>query len=62
MAASEAQPEVLWLQNANIPAVLQLLRDDAVFEMPPQPTWFTGREGSGASGKPGSSPNPAVSR
>jgi RNA polymerase sigma-70 factor (ECF subfamily) len=31
-------------QNADIPAVLQLLRDDAVFEMPPQPTWFTGRE------------------
>jgi RNA polymerase sigma-70 factor, ECF subfamily len=31
-------------QNADIPAVMQLLRDDAVFEMPPEPTWFTGRE------------------
>src|SRR5258708_5965039 len=31
-------------QNADIPAVLQLLRDDAVFEMPPEPTWFTGRK------------------
>jgi RNA polymerase sigma-70 factor (ECF subfamily) len=31
-------------QNADIAAVMQLLRDDAVFEMPPEPTWFTGRE------------------
>jgi RNA polymerase sigma-70 factor (ECF subfamily) len=31
-------------QNADIPALMQLLRDDAVFEMPPEPTWFTGRE------------------
>ena len=31
-------------QNADIPAVLQLLREDAVFEMPPEVTWFTGRE------------------
>jgi RNA polymerase sigma-70 factor (ECF subfamily) len=31
-------------QNADVPAVIQLLRDDAVFEMPPEPTWFTGRE------------------
>jgi RNA polymerase sigma-70 factor (ECF subfamily) len=31
-------------QNADITAVMQLLRDDAVFEMPPQPTWFAGRE------------------
>jgi RNA polymerase sigma-70 factor (ECF subfamily) len=29
-------------QNADITAVMQLLQDDAVFEMPPQPTWFTG--------------------
>jgi RNA polymerase sigma-70 factor, ECF subfamily len=31
-------------QNADIPAVMQLLREDAVFEMPPESTWFTGRE------------------
>jgi predicted transcriptional regulator len=31
-------------QNADITAVMQLLRDDAVFEMPPEPAWFTGRE------------------
>jgi RNA polymerase sigma-70 factor (ECF subfamily) len=31
-------------QNADIPAVMQLLRADAVFEMPPAVTWFTGRE------------------
>ena len=31
-------------QNADIPAVMRLLREDAVFEMPPEPTWFTGRE------------------
>ena len=31
-------------QNADITAVTQLLREDAVFEMPPEPTWFTGRE------------------
>jgi RNA polymerase sigma-70 factor (ECF subfamily) len=31
-------------QNADITAVMRLLRDDAVFEMPPEPTWFTGRE------------------
>jgi RNA polymerase sigma-70 factor, ECF subfamily len=31
-------------QNADIPAVLQLLREDAVFEMPPEVIWFTGRE------------------
>jgi RNA polymerase sigma-70 factor (ECF subfamily) len=30
-------------QNADITAVMALLRDDAVFEMPPEPTWFTGR-------------------
>jgi len=30
--------------NADIMAVMRLLRDDAVFEMPPLPTWFTGRE------------------
>ena len=31
-------------ENADITAVMQLLREDAVFEMPPMPTWFTGRE------------------
>jgi RNA polymerase sigma-70 factor, ECF subfamily len=31
-------------QNADVTAVMQLLHDDAVFEMPPEPTWFTGRE------------------
>ena len=31
-------------QNADITTVMQLLHDDAVFEMPPEPTWFTGRE------------------
>jgi RNA polymerase sigma-70 factor (ECF subfamily) len=31
-------------ENADITALMQLLRDDAVFEMPPVPTWFTGRE------------------
>jgi RNA polymerase sigma-70 factor, ECF subfamily len=30
-------------QNADVTAVTQLLREDAVFEMPPQPIWFTGR-------------------
>ena len=24
--------------------LIRLLRDDAVFEMPPLPTWYTGRE------------------
>jgi RNA polymerase sigma-70 factor (ECF subfamily) len=31
-------------QNADITTVTQLLREDAVFEMPPEVTWFTGRE------------------
>jgi RNA polymerase sigma-70 factor (ECF subfamily) len=30
-------------QNADIAALMRLLTDDAVFEMPPIPTWFTGR-------------------
>ena len=31
-------------RNADIPALMQLLRDDAVLEMPPQPLWFSGRD------------------
>ena len=31
-------------QNADVTAVMQLLREDAVFEMPPEVTWFAGRE------------------
>jgi RNA polymerase sigma-70 factor (ECF subfamily) len=31
-------------ENADIAALAQLLRDDAMVEMPPSPTWFTGRE------------------
>src|SRR5262245_55556427 len=31
-------------ENADVTALMQLLRDDAVFEMPPLPTWFTGLE------------------
>jgi len=31
-------------QNADVPAVMRLLREDAVFEMPPEATWFSGRE------------------
>jgi len=31
-------------QNGDVTAVTQLLREDAVFEMPPEEAWFTGRE------------------
>jgi len=31
-------------ENADITALMQLVSDDAVFEMPPVPTWFTGRD------------------
>src|SRR5690242_9155981 len=31
-------------QNADSPPIMQLLRDGAVVEMPPEITWFTGRE------------------
>src|SRR5262249_24603494 len=30
--------------SADVGALTTLLRDDAVLEMPPQPTWFAGRE------------------
>ena len=32
------------LENADITALTELLRKDAVLEMPPSPTWFAGRE------------------
>jgi len=35
-------------EKADITALTQLLREDAVFEMPPRPTWFAGREAIGA--------------
>ena len=44
LAAARPEVHAAAFQNADIPAVMQLLRDDAVFEMPPEPTWFTGRE------------------
>ena len=31
-------------ETADVAALTRLLRADAVFEMPPQPTWFTGRD------------------
>jgi len=31
-------------ENADVAALMTLLRDDAVIEMPPSPTWFAGRE------------------
>jgi RNA polymerase sigma-70 factor, ECF subfamily len=31
-------------ENADVTALMRLLRADAVFEMPPVPTWFAGRE------------------
>jgi RNA polymerase sigma-70 factor (ECF subfamily) len=47
-------------ENADIGALMQLLREDAVLEMPPLPIWFAGRErvgrffGSQVLGEPGS--------
>ena len=34
-------------EKADITALTQLLREDAVFEMPPRPTWFAGRAAIG---------------
>jgi RNA polymerase sigma-70 factor, ECF subfamily len=34
-------------ENADIAGLMRLLTDDAVFEMPPIPTWFAGRENIG---------------
>ncbi|MEV5752115.1 sigma-70 family RNA polymerase sigma factor [Actinoallomurus sp. NPDC052308] len=34
-------------ENADITALMGLLTEDAVLEMPPNPTWFTGRESIG---------------
>ena len=31
-------------ENADITALMRLLREDAMLEMPPVPTWFAGRE------------------
>jgi RNA polymerase sigma-70 factor, ECF subfamily len=31
-------------ENADVAALMELLREDAVLEMPPQPTWFAGRD------------------
>ena len=31
-------------ENADVTALMQLLETDAVFEMPPQPMWFAGRD------------------
>jgi RNA polymerase sigma-70 factor (ECF subfamily) len=34
-------------ENADIAGLMRLLREDAVLEMPPQPTWFAGRAAVG---------------
>jgi RNA polymerase sigma-70 factor, ECF subfamily len=34
-------------ETADVTALMRLLRKDAVFEMPPQPAWFAGREAIG---------------
>jgi RNA polymerase sigma-70 factor (ECF subfamily) len=35
------------IENADVTAVVELLHEDATFEMPPTPTWFRGRENIG---------------
>jgi RNA polymerase sigma-70 factor (ECF subfamily) len=35
------------IENADVTALMELLHEDATFEMPPMPTWFRGRENIG---------------
>ena len=35
------------IENADVTALVQLLHEDATFEMPPVPTWFRGRDNIG---------------
>jgi RNA polymerase sigma-70 factor (ECF subfamily) len=35
------------IENADVTALVELLHEDATFEMPPMPTWFRGRENIG---------------
>jgi RNA polymerase sigma-70 factor (ECF subfamily) len=35
------------IENADVAALVELLHEDATFEMPPLPTWFRGRENIG---------------
>ena len=48
-------------ENADGTALARLLREDAVLEMPPSPTWFTGRDQIAVSSPPGSCASPAIS-
>ena len=35
------------IENADVPALVELLHEEATFEMPPMPTWFRGRDDIG---------------
>jgi RNA polymerase sigma-70 factor (ECF subfamily) len=35
------------IESADVTALMELLHEDATFEMPPMPTWFRGRENIG---------------